>query len=77
VAAGRVVAARSPWAENWRAPSRLADDTEGADRDQSAPLDDESAALAAAQAAAIETRTLLSPVPSTTPPLLMHRRSVS
>ncbi len=51
----------------------VADDAEG----QGAPLDDESAALAAAQAAAIETGTLIPQPPSTIAPLLGHRRSVS
>jgi hypothetical protein len=51
----------------------FADDADG-DR---AWLDDESAALARAQAEAIETRTRVPAVPATTARLLMHRRSVS
>ncbi len=55
----------------------VADDTEAAQTGGDAVPDDESAALAAAQAAAIDTRTLLPAVPSRRPPLLMHRRSVA
>jgi len=52
----------------------VADDT---DAESDGPPNDESAALAAAQAAAIETHTLLPAVPASLPPLLMHRRSVA
>ena len=47
-----------------------------ADRDADTPPDDESAALDAVQAAAVETRSLLPATPSTAP-LSFHRRSVA